>query len=181
MKITTYLLTIIQINVAACDFYWPSLCKENYGHSNLSNWVIFIYFFNALYQVDFHSNRMETPLEKMLPVNTPKSVEIYPQREQKIWKRWNEQQVQSFWTHFVHNCTQTLVESCLATFWGEQSLIVHFLIGTAVVIHKADLSVVVAHQVLQRQDPPAVGPHGHFARQRQRLGGRLQQRHFVPG
>jgi len=56
----------------------------------------------------------------------------------------------------------------------------HFLIGTTKVFHKADLSVVVPDQVLQRQEAPAVCPHRDFTGQRQRFGGRLQEGHLVP-
>ncbi len=65
-------------------------------------------------------------------------------------------------------------------FSGLQSLLFHLFIRTTIIFHKADLSVVVPDQVLQREEAPAVRPHGDFTGQSQGFGGRLQQRHLVP-
>lgn len=56
----------------------------------------------------------------------------------------------------------------------------HLLIWTAIIFYKANLPVVVPDQVLQREEAPAVCPHGDFTGQSQRFGGRLQQGHLVP-
>lgn len=58
--------------------------------------------------------------------------------------------------------------------------IVHFHIRTTVIFYKADLSIVVSNQVLQREEPPGVRPHWDFTGQCQRFCGRLQQGHLVP-
>lgn len=65
-------------------------------------------------------------------------------------------------------------------FNGLWSILVHLLVRTAVIFHKADLSVVVPDKVLQREEAPAVCPHRDFTGQSQSFGGRLQQGHLVP-
>lgn len=40
-----------------------------------------------------------------------------------------------------------------------KSLIVLFHIGAAIIFYKADLSIIVSNQVLQREEPPGVRPY----------------------
>lgn len=60
------------------------------------------------------------------------------------------------------------------------SLLLHLLVRTAIVLHEADLPVVVPDQVLQGEEASDVRPHRDFAGQSQSFGGRLQEGHLVP-
>lgn len=59
------------------------------------------------------------------------------------------------------------------------SVLINFLIRTAVIFYKADLSIIISDQVLQREETPAVCPYGDFTGQSQGFGGRFQQGHLV--
>lgn len=60
------------------------------------------------------------------------------------------------------------------------SVLLHLLVGTTIIFHKANLSVVVPDQVLQREEAPAVRPHRDFTGQSQGFSWWLQQGHLVP-
>jgi len=62
---------------------------------------------------------------------------------------------------------------------GLSSFLFHVFIGTAIIFHEADLSVVVPDQVLQGEEAPVVCPHRDFAGQSQGFGGWFEQGHLV--
>lgn len=58
--------------------------------------------------------------------------------------------------------------------------VLHLYIRTTIILYEADLSIIIPHKVLKREEAPAVRSHWDFTWQGQGFGWRLQQGHFVP-